>query len=113
MISSAVVSAGSCSTSTRPEANFTATCWTPGRRPTRFSIFATHEGQLKPSARKRERVEEPVVEVMASLSLEDPTRWSPRPDPTVGTPRAPAHDGDQSAADHPGSGLRERAMVGP
>src|SRR5690625_7406044 len=55
-ISSVLVREGSWSTVTRAEANFTDTSVTPFSFPTRFSILATQEGQLKPSARKMLRV---------------------------------------------------------
>src|SRR5690625_6532985 len=63
-ISSVLVREGSWSTVTRAEANFTDTSVTPFSFPTRFSILATQEGQLKPSARKMLRVVAGVVVIV-------------------------------------------------
>src|SRR5690625_956435 len=51
-MSSTLARSVSWSTSMREEAKWTFTDSTPSRRPTRFSILATQEGQEKPSARR-------------------------------------------------------------
>src|SRR5690625_6569043 len=51
----------------RAEAKWTWTSLTPFSLPTRFSIFLTHEGQEKPSARRVVWVELPVVVLMMDI----------------------------------------------
>jgi hypothetical protein len=50
------LSAGSCSTSIRPLANFTSAFCTPGSASSAFSIFGTQEGQESSSLRRVVRI---------------------------------------------------------
>src|SRR5690625_4941641 len=97
-ISSVLVREGAWSTVTRAEANFTDTSVTPFSFPTRFSILATQEGQLKPSARKMLRVVAGVVVIVMRCFDLWSSRRCPRCVSTVERSAPRRHDGDQSTA---------------
>src|SRR5690625_569612 len=97
-ISSVLVRDGSWSTVTRGEADFTDTSVTPFSFPSRFSILATQEGQLKPSARKMLRVVAGVVVIVMPFFDLWSSRLFPRCVSTVEGSAPRRHDGDQSTA---------------
>ena len=68
----------------------TFTADTPSKRPTCFSILATHEGQEKPSARRTVRVEEAFV-VMIIIPFDDGSArsWAGTHDATNGPAGSP------------------------
>src|SRR5690625_5773819 len=97
-IASVLVREGSWSTVTRAEANFTDPAVPPFSFPPRFSILATQEGQLKPSARKMLRVVAGVVVIVMPFFDLWSSRRFPRCVSTVESSAPRRHDGDQSTA---------------